>query len=238
MIARARTSSVRPYRVLAAVGLFTALFAFTAATAWALASPELIYHWSLSMISDLGAGSCFTTDGRWICSPRAAWFNAGLLAAGALLIITSLIPHLGWGPFLRLAVAAAGGGLIMVAAFPSDSAPGLHMAGAVLALPVAAGSMMISGIRGEATPPTTASHRFSAARLRALLSATALLVSVVHLFPQWRLRGAAELASLSLLFLVIVLEAWSLLVRSGAEVTKGRPDRRPAADRSAAPQHR
>lgn len=201
----------RRLRRLGTVLLFGAVVVFIGVTVWAVASPKVAYQWPLSMLSDLGASDCFVTDGRAICSPRADVFNLGLIAAGATLLGVPVALRRAWGPILRAAVGCAAVGLLLLGLFPSDTAHRAHMTGAVLALPVASALLLISAVRKEQTTPSdpSAGARTSALRLglRSVLAGISLLATVVHLFPQWRVRGAAEMVSLVTLLAALVIEA-------------------------------
>lgn len=207
----------RTPRLIGAVLLLSAIFVFAGAATWALTAPDLQFVWPLSMISDLGARDCFTADGRWICSPRATAFNAGLLTAGTALAGAAAVLHRVWGPALRSAVVAAAAGLIVLGLNPSDTTLSVHMVGAVLALPVSSALLMISGVRGEriAHIGTRDANRSGSPPilpvLRTLLAVVALLATLAHLFPQWRVQGAAELVSLIALFLVLLAETCALV---------------------------
>ena len=207
----------RPPRVLGAILLLGALVVFAGTVTWALSAPRVEYVWPLSMISDLGASDCFTADGRWICSPRATAFNVGLLVAGTALGCAVTILRRTWAFALRASLASAAIGLLLLGLMPSDTAPRAHMVGAVLALPGASALLMISGFRDHRLSGPHESKeepsRLASAMpvVRAVLGAVALLATAVHLFPEWRVRGAAEAVALISLYLALFLEACVLL---------------------------
>ncbi|UYG16028.1 hypothetical protein BRM3_10330 [Brachybacterium huguangmaarense] len=232
--------------------LLVALVIFAGASLWALAAPGVQYAWPLTMISDLGARGCFTADGRWICSPRAAAFNAGLLGSGLSLVGAATALRAARHPAPRGAVLSAGLGLVLLGLSPSDTAHGLHMAGAVLALPVASALLVVSAVCEvrRADLPRTGSRSpgaVAAPAVRGALGTVALVCTSAHLLPQARFHGAAEMVSLVALFLALLLEACTLLRAapaprrcdgSAAEMTQARPHRRPAAPRTGAADHR
>lgn len=213
-------------RLFGAMLLLGSLVIFASTVTWALSAPGVEYVWPLSMISDLGASDCFTADGRWICSPRATAFNVGLLAAGTALGCAVTILRRRWGLALCGSVASAAIGLILLGLLPSDTAPRAHMVGAVLALPVASALLMISGIRGERLPgpdesTETASQGPSIVpTIRTVLATVALLSTVLHLFPDLRVRGAAEAVALGSLYLALLQET-CVLLRSGRRSDRG-----------------
>lgn len=229
----------RPRLRLGALLLVAAVGVLLAVSAWAVTAPQVRYVWPLSMISDLGAGTCFAADGRWICSPRSGEFNGGLVVTGALLAAALGVIGRSWGPWLRSAVLAAALGLLLLAVFPSDAAPRIHLAAAVIALPCASALLLGSGIRGEGLRAARSGARHAAQQavvgaaprrrggpddgrravmpvLRALLAAVSLLATIAHLIPSWRIRGAAELVSLGALLLAVLLEAGVLARASRA----------------------
>lgn len=196
---------------LGALLLLAAVAVLLAAAAWALGAPQVRYVWPLSMISDLGSGTCFSADGRWICSPRAGVFNAGLVLTGILLAAAVAVLGRRWGPWLRAALLTVALGLLLLAVFPSDAAPRIHLAAAVLALPLASALLLVSGIREETVRGSRGGpgeHAGPAVpRLRAALAAVSLTSTIAHLVPSWRIRGAAELISLLALVLIVLLES-------------------------------
>lgn len=211
-----------------AVLLVLAVAVLAIASLVTVADPRVTYVWPLSMISDLGAGTCFTADGRWICSPRARLFNAGLVLTGALLVAAAGVLGRRWGRGQRAAVLAAAIGLVLLAVFPSDAAPRLHLAAAVVALPGASALLLVSGVLRElpGVDAATRSPRHRPATvLRASLAALSLLATIAHLMPEWRIRGAAELVSLVALVLAVLAEAELLRrsARSGRASLSGLP---------------
>ena len=196
---------------LGALLLLAAVAVLLLAAAWALGAPQVRYVWPLSMISDLGSGTCFSADGRWICSPRAGAFNAGLVLTGVLLAAAVAVLGRRGGPWLRAALLTLALGLLLLAVFPSDVAPRVHLAAAVLALPLSSAMLLVSGIREETVRGSWDGQSGPAGpavpRLRAALAAVSLISTIAHLVPSWRIRGAAELISLLALVLIVLLES-------------------------------
>lgn len=188
-----------------AVGL--ACGVFLTALAAALTAAGVSYSWRTSMLSDLGNAWCHLRDGRWVCSPRSEVFNAGLVAAGGLLLAGAVAARGPWGRLLALTVAAMGAGLMLLGAFPADVHGGAHMTGVVLALPVTAGGVMVSGL----SPATAWLQRLR--RTRAVVGAATLLLCLLHLLPQERTppRGATEVLIVAALVAVLVVESARLL---------------------------
>lgn len=205
---------------LGALLLLAAVAVLLLAAAWALGAPQVRYVWPLSMISDLGSGTCFSADGRWICSPRAGAFNAGLVLTGVLLTAAVAVLGRRWGPWLRAALLTVALGLLLLAVFPSDAAPRIHLAAAVLALPLTSALLLVSGIREETVRGSWDVPAVPAVpRLRAVLAAVSLASTIAHLVPSWRIRGAAELISLLALVLIVLLES-GVLARTARMVRR------------------
>lgn len=205
---------------LGALLLFAAVTVLLLAAAWAVSAPQVRYVWPLSMISDLGSGTCFSADGRWICSPRAGAFNAGLVLTGVLLTAAVAVLGRRWGPWLRAALLTVALGLLLLAVFPSDAAPRIHLAAAVLALPLTSALLLVSGIREETVRGSWDVPAVPAVpRLRAVLAAVSLISTIAHLVPSWRIRGAAELISLLALVLIVLIES-GILARTARMVRR------------------
>lgn len=230
--------------------MLASLILLPGACVLALTGPGVRFEWPVSMISDLGARTCFMADGRWICSGRALPFDAALVLCGVLSCSAGLLLRTGsWPrsgvrpppmpvPWFVVALLCAGIGLVVLGLFPSDSRHGVHMIGAVLALPGSAILLAISGLRGEipgaaasaplprreepAPPPAGGSRpggdprgRFRASRgrprFRAGCALAALVGTLVHLAPHWRVQGAAEILALACLLMVLAVESWAIL---------------------------
>lgn len=205
---------------LGALLLLAAVTVLLLAAAWAVSAPQVRYVWPLSMISDLGSGTCFSADGRWICSPRAGAFNAGLVLTGVLLTAAVAVLGRRWGPWLRAALLTVALGLLLLAVFPSDAAPRIHLAAAVLALPLTSALLLVSGIREETVRGSWDVPAVPAVpRLRAVLAAVSLISTIAHLVPSWRIRGAAELISLLALVLIVLIES-GILARTARMVRR------------------
>lgn len=200
----ALTDDARRPRRLEAGLLVAAVALFLVGYGATLAAPGISYSWQHNMISDLGRASCRQWQGRWICSPRAAWLNMGVIASGTCLLAATARLARTWGAALTAAMAALGLGLVTLGTFPSDTTTSLHMTGAVLALPLPATGIAASGWR--ATTPWL--RRFRGTRLALGLLALALCLDHLHPAHPPIPRGTAETISMAALLAVIGIEAW------------------------------
>lgn len=214
----------------------------------AVSAPGASYSWQHNMLSDLGDATCRSWQEWWICSPRYAWFNASWVAAGALLSLAAIRLRHRWGAVLAGCLAVAGVGVLLVGAFPSDTAHDLHMVGAVAALPVLALGVLFSAVRPGRT------QTVSPPLMRGILGGVASTACLVHLIPAGAplSRGAAEVVALGALVVFLGVEAAAPRAargyprRDGAADARGsapeppklRPHRGPAADRRRAAGHR
>lgn len=199
---RAHAGSATAGRLEAAL-LGSAVVLFCVGYAVALTAPGLSYSWHHDMVSDLGRASCRTWYGSWVCSPRAHWFDAFVGAAGLCLIAATLRLRRLWGPAFTVAMGSLGVGLAWLAVFPSDGPLPLHMVGAVLALPVPAAAIFVSGLRPDT--PWGARDR----GLRTVLGLAALVLCLDHLAPAPAPvpRGGAETVTIGLLLILLCVEA-------------------------------
>lgn len=191
-----------------ALALLAAVAVFVAGVAAALSAAGGAYRWRESMLSDLGHLGCRVWGDRWVCSPGSAWFNAALVGSGVLALASALGMRHRWGLVLTTGVAAMGVGLTWLGLVPADVSAGLHLVGAVLALPVPAVGMLVSGIR----PPTRWLVPFR--RVRAGAAAVALLMCADHLLPDDRMllpRGVSELLATAVLLGFLTVEGVRLL---------------------------
>lgn len=190
-----------------------ALTTFLGGVAWALTAPGLHFTWPRSMVSDLGAATCLATDGRWVCSARHTAFNAAQIAAGALMLAAAALAvavtvsrparalrggALQGGAFTAAQVSI-GAGLLLLGAFPSDTAHAPHMVGAVLALPVAGAFLLVHALCTPVGSPRRG--------LRLALALLVLVPTLVHMANLGAIRGAAEAVSLAGLCGALVCEA-------------------------------
>lgn len=170
-------------------------------TAVAATGAVPVFSWRHSMVSDLGSATCIARGGTLMCSPRAAWLNAGLLLAGACVLAAAAGGARRWDRASLAALACLGAGLVVLGACPSDRSHAVHMAGAVLALPVCAGLFLVSGSTDAAASPKER-------RLRSTLGAVGLVACVVHLAPDAVPvpRAVAEVVSVGAIVAVLVGE--------------------------------
>ncbi len=192
---------------LGGVLLGASVLVFLAGSGWVLADPATSYSWWHNMFSDLGRTTCQPSDGRWVCAPRHAAFNAALIASGLLMAAGAALLARRWGWALTAGIGGTAAGLVILGTFPSDVAPRIHLAGAVLTLPVPAAGWLLSALR-----PLRARCRASTpAPVRASLGAGALLLNLVHLVPQTELmpRGAAEVLALSIVVALLLFESYA-----------------------------
>jgi len=94
------------------------------------------YSRTTSFISDLGAVTCGTYDGREICSPHHVWINGSFVLVGVAIatgavLVRSASPEL-VTPLVLVSYAAAGAGPVLTGLFPLDTAYGPHALGAGL----------------------------------------------------------------------------------------------------------
>lgn len=189
-----------PHRIEAwLLGSAVAVVAVTAVVAGAAATPP--FSWRHSMISDLGARSCIVRAGVPMCSPQAAWLDAGLTTAGALLLAAAARAARRWDRAMLAGIVCLGTGLVVLGVCPSDRSHGVHMAGAVLALPACAACLLVSGLTDR---QAVRGQR----RRRCALGALALLTCLVHLVPDAVPvpRAVAEIVSVVSIGAVIATE--------------------------------
>lgn len=197
--------------------LWAAAAVFVAGFGFATGHPQAHFSWRDSMMSDLGNTTCGPRADRLVCSPAHGWFNTAQVGAGVLLLGAAARGAVRWWEHLvLLALGCLGAGLVVLGLVPADVSGDVHMAGAVLALPVAGAAVMAAGLlppggaaAGSADAcPATPGHRW----LRALTGGTALLVSAVHLLPGGLplSRGMAEGVAVLALLLFLAAEGWRL----------------------------
>ncbi|MFD5831605.1 DUF998 domain-containing protein [Lentzea sp. NPDC060358] len=114
---------------------------------------EVPHSWLRNAISDLGAATCFRSADveRWVCSPwhvvaGVSWTVAGLCLAGGALLVRPLFPD---GRTARAGLAllvVTGLALVVVGLNPEDTRAALHVAGAVVAIPVGEVALLLTGI--------------------------------------------------------------------------------------------
>lgn len=97
---------------------------------------SLPYSRRTNFISDLGALTCGTYEGREVCSPDHVWINVSFAAVGVAaglgaVLVRAVAPDLVTRPALALYVAG-GVGSVLVGLFPEDTVGPLHAAGAGL----------------------------------------------------------------------------------------------------------
>ncbi len=95
---------------------------------------SLPYSRQTNVISDLGAVTCGTYEGREICSPDHVWINVsfalvGVAAGVGAVLVRTVAPDLITRPALAL-YAAGGVGSVLVGLFPEDTIGPLHGLGA------------------------------------------------------------------------------------------------------------
>jgi len=95
---------------------------------------SLPYSRRTNVISDLGAVTCGTYEGREICSPDHVWINVsfalvGVAAGVGAVLVRTVAPDLITRPALAL-YAAGGVGSVLVGLFPEDTIGPLHGLGA------------------------------------------------------------------------------------------------------------
>ena len=145
------TASTRQYIGAWSVLSVLQYFAAESAVIGAWAGPEP-YDRSTGLISDLGAVTCGIFDGRAVCSPlhllmNASFFVQGLgILLGALLLSSGLLrvaaragarARQGEKPWraalvVRIFMATAGAGTMLVGLVPEDVGSPLHFAGALM----------------------------------------------------------------------------------------------------------
>lgn len=191
---------------LGAVAIIAAIAVFAVTVAVALGDTGTAYVWQVNMISDLGDSACRSRDGRWICSPGYALFNAGMMVSGVLLAAAGGCLGRIWGSRLAGSLLVMGVGLVVAGAFPAGDLGRFHLAGVVLALVVPGLGLLLSGIR-----PQTAwlgSRRVQ----RGVLGTVALVFCAESRLPQQLVpRGAGEVIIVGCLLLALFLEASCLL---------------------------
>lgn len=193
---------VAPRARLGAAGVLVAILVFSSVLGAAVGTEGTAYDWWNNMLSDLGDPSCHVRGGRWICSPGAAAFNAGLVTTGGILLASALSLVVPWGRVLSGGVAIMGGGLVIAGVFPAGDDGAVHLAGVVLALVVPGLALLAASVRPETT-------WLSRGRVpRGVLAVVALLLCAESRLPQALLpRGAAELVIVASLLVALAWEA-------------------------------
>ncbi|USX55572.1 DUF998 domain-containing protein [Lentzea sp. HUAS12] len=114
---------------------------------------EVPYSWVRNAISDLGAATCFQSEQveRWVCSPwhvvsGVSWTVAGLCLAGGALLVRPLFPDVRTARTGLALLVVTGLALTVVGLNPEDTSATLHVAGAVVAIPVGEVAMLLTGI--------------------------------------------------------------------------------------------
>lgn len=114
---------------------------------------EVPYSWVRNAISDLGAATCFRSEQveRWVCSPwhvvsGVSWTVAGLCLAGGALLVRPLFPVVRTARAGLALLVVTGLALTVVGLNPEDTSATLHVAGAVVAIPVGEVAMLLTGI--------------------------------------------------------------------------------------------
>lgn len=107
-----------------------------AASAWPRS-----YNWAGNFISDLGNTACGQFGDHFVCSPDHALMNASFITLGATMALGSLLIYQEFKESRASLIgfslmALAGLGSVLVGAFPENTATGLHVLGAFLALGV------------------------------------------------------------------------------------------------------
>ncbi|MDO5533359.1 MAG: DUF998 domain-containing protein [Propionibacteriaceae bacterium] len=194
--------SPSPRARLGAGGVLVAIIVFGVVLAAAVRTEGTAYDWWDNMLSDLGDPSCHVRGGRWICSPGAEAFNAGLIGVGVLLLVSALLLTGMWGRVLAAGVAVMGGGLVIAGVFPAGNDGALHLAGVVLALVVPGLALLAASVRPETS--WLASYRWP----RGALAVVALLLCAESRLPHALLpRGASELVIAGCLLVALGAEA-------------------------------
>lgn len=191
---------------LGAAGIVIAIATFLVAVAVSVGVTGSAYVWQVNMISDLGDSACRVRDGRWICSPGFALFNAGMIVTGVLLAVAGGCLLRLWGRALGGGLTVMGVGLVVAGAYPAGDFGRMHLIGVVLALVVPGVGMLLSAIDPET--PWLRSRRVA----RGLLGAVALAFCADSRLPQPFLpRGAGEVVIVGCLLLALIIEAWCVL---------------------------
>lgn len=191
---------------LGAAGVLMAIFAFVVVLGAAVGTEGTAYDWWDNMLSDLGDPSCHVRGGRWICSPGAAAFNAGLIGIGVVLMASALALVGPWGRVLAGGVGVMGAGLVVAGVFPAGDDGALHLAGVILALVVPGLALLAAAVR----PGTgwLARHRLP----RGALAAVALALCAESRLPQAVIpRGVGELVIVACLLVALGWEAVRVL---------------------------
>ena len=188
------------------IGILAAALVFAAAVFAAVNNAEAAYIWPENMISDLGDSSCRVRGGRWICSPSYALFNGGVIFAGVLMAISSLLVRARWGRMLSASFAVMGVGLVVAGAFNAGDHTIIHLGGVILALVVPAAGLMISGFKPETA--WLSGNR----QMRAVLGAVALVLCAESRLPQPFIpQGAGQVAIVACVLVPLLVEAARLV---------------------------
>ncbi|MEU3643956.1 DUF998 domain-containing protein [Lentzea sp. NPDC034063] len=114
---------------------------------------DVPYSWLSNAISDLGAATCFQSDQveRWVCSPwhvvsGVSWTLAGLCLAAGALLVRPLFPDVRTARAGLVLLVVTGLALAVVGLNPEDTSRTLHVAGAVVAIPVGEVAMLLTGL--------------------------------------------------------------------------------------------
>lgn len=197
--------SAQPARAAVNTGsalLLVALLALIGSFVYGIRQPGATFVWGTNMISDLGDGSCRTWNERWVCSPGWLVFNMGCIVAGSATSTAAWTLRDGWGRRLAGGVAVLGLGLILLGVTPNNLNHPLHMMAAVVALPVPALGLLITGIR----PRTHAEQRGRWPRV--ILTSGCLVLCAEHLVPGGEViaYGHAEMMAVLLLLLALACD--------------------------------
>ncbi|GAB2570393.1 hypothetical protein GCM10027269_27190 [Kribbella endophytica] len=100
---------------------------------------ETPYSWADNNISDLGNVHCGEFGGRWVCSPLHDLMNVSFVLGGVLVIGGVLLTARAWPRgvvswFVRLLLAATGGGWIVAGLSPADVNEDLHVLGGAVVI--------------------------------------------------------------------------------------------------------
>ena len=111
----------------------------------------LPYGRTTHYISDLGAVTCGTYEGREICSPDHVWINGSFVLVGAAIaagavLVRAAAPD-GVTPAVLASYAAAGAGSVLTGLFPLDTAYAPHVLGAGLFFVGASLGHVLLGLR-------------------------------------------------------------------------------------------
>ncbi|SEQ28497.1 DUF998 domain-containing protein [Lentzea albida] len=156
---------------------------------------EVPYSWVRNAISDLGAATCFRSEQveRWVCSPwhvvsGVSWTVAGLCLAGGALLVGPLFPATRTARTGLALLVVTGLALTVVGLNPEDTSATLHVAGAVVAIPVGEVAMLLTGLALAGTERWRVLGRVGVAAAVVAMVALVLMVAQVGgpaLFGLW-----------------------------------------------------